>query len=555
MPARRILSIWFPRLAAERLMRMDPGLAEQPFAVVEDRQNQQMLMSLSAAASMEGLRPAQPLRDAQAMCPRLLTRLANRPADAAFLTALRRWAGKFSPWVAEEAPEGLILDISGCAHLFGGEEKLIAQVEEDCRDLGLSVRLGIAGTVGAAWGLARYAGETPEAVRSGDAIDQEAPATRARAAKRRHWERGGPAPRRAGAERPVCRIAPEGRMHTVLAPLPMAALRVDDETVASLARLGLRKVGDLLGMPRAALARRFGQPLVAQLDRALGSAPEPVSPARPAAVFAVRLTLPDPIGLDEDVMAAVDRLLPELEKRLKAKGRAARRILLQFFRSDSTMQTIELGLARASADPDRIRPLIVLKLGDVDAGFGIDCVRLEAVLTEVLQVRQFRGQLQATEDAMARMASDTRMDDLIGRLGSRIGMEGITRMHPADSHIPEKTAHKVAAAWSEAAKDWPHPPTPRPLMMWPPEPVTTEASGGARARLGGTIRWRRRDLSVLSARGPERIAPEWWLDDPAWRSGVRDYWDVVVSSGERLWIYYAHGGAMSGGWFCQGRFA
>jgi len=550
MSQRRILSVWFPRLAAERLLRKDRG-TDTPFAVVADQNNMQVLVSLSVAASMEGVRRGQPLRDAQAMCPQLITRLANPHADAAFLAALRRWAGKFSPWVSEEPPSGLIVDLTGCAHLFGGEEALAFQVEQDCNDLGISVQIGIADTVGAAWALARYAGHGAQPTRSGDAIDQEAYATRARAAKRRHWERGGPAPGRNGPVPSAHRIAPGGKMHSVLSPLPIAALRIDAEAALGLSRVGLRTIGDLIGMPRAAIARRFGQDVVRRLDQALGGVHEPVSPAKPPMHFAVRLTLPDPIGLEEDIMAGIDRLLPELETRLRAKGRGARRLRLHCFRSDASMQTIEIGLARPATSPDRIRPLLILKLGEIDAGFGIDCLRIEAHVTEPVHDRQARGHLDAAEAAQARLTSDTRLDDLIGRLGARIGLDAITRRHPADSNIPEKTALTLAAAWSDPAPDWPRPPTPRPLVMWRPEPVTAPDD----PRLTESFRWRGRTLTATAATGPERIAPEWWLDDPEWRSGVRDYWRVTTDGGERLWLYYAHGATMSGGWFCQGRFA
>lgn len=552
MPQRRILSLWFPRLAAERLLRLGAGHLDAPFAVVEDRNNMQVLAALSVQASAQGLSPGQPLRDAQTMCPGLMTRLANRQAETQFLAALRRWAGKFSPWVAEEPPDSLIIDLTGCTHLFGGEEPLLTQVEQDCADLGLSVQCGLADTVGAAWALARFAGQPAPLTRSGDAIDQEAPATRARAAKRRHWERGGAAPQADTPRDRPDRIAAPGMTRQALAPLPVAALRIDPDSAAALARLGLRRIGDLTGMPRAALARRFGRDLVRRLDQALGVEPEPVSPARAVPRFAVRLTLPEPIGHDTDIAAAIDRLLPELERRLQAKGHGARRLRLQLYRAEGSMQVIEIGLARPSASPDRIKPLLLMKLPDVDPGFGIDCVRIEAHVTEPVHARQHRGHLDAAADGRARLQSGgTGLDDLIGRLGARIGLEAITRAHPADSNIPEKTSHRVAAAWSEPAHDWPEPPTPRPLLLWRPEPV--QAHDDPTPPAG--FRWRRRALTTVAVSGPERIAPEWWLDDPAWRSGVRDYWQVTTDTGERLWLYYAHGGTMSSGWFCQGSFA
>ena len=552
MPAknRRILSLWFPRLSAERCLRLNRGLPQGPFAVVGDVNNAQLLTSLSCEAEAAGLRRGQPLRDARAMCPDLVTRLANPRLDALFLQVLRRWAGKFSPWVGEEPPESLVIDLTGCAHLFGGEEALIGVVEQDCADLGLSVSAGIADTVGAAWALARFAGQGEvTGGRSGDDIMQEARATRSRAA-RRHWVKGGAAPAVRAARNQARRIAPPGQTRTVLAPLPVSALRLPDDTLDMLARLGLRSIGDLAGQPRAGLARRFGRPLVRRLDQALGIEPEPVSPARPPAHFVTRITLPDPIGLEADIAAALDRLLPPLGEKLKGAGRGARRVRLECFRADHTMQWVEVGLARPSADPERIRPLLMMKLGDIDAGFGIDRIRLVAAQSEPVYAHQHSGHAAAAEDGLRRMTGSVGLDDLLGRIGARVGMEAITRLHPADSHIPEKTSKVVAAAWSEPAGDWPRLPVPRPVELWRPELVNAPEA----PHVPASFRWRGRAFETRAATGPERIAGEWWLDDPDWRTGVRDYWRVTTRTGERLWLYYAHGGTMSGGWFCQGSF-
>lgn len=551
MPARRILSLWFPRLGAERLIRQHRGLPVAAFAVVDASANRQILSSLNAEAEALGLSRGQPLADALAVHPALQTAFRNPRAEALFLTALRRWAGKFSPWVAEEAPAGLVIDLSGAAHLFGGETAVMDLVAGDCAALGLSVQAGIADTVGAAWALARYAGQGTGSHRSGDAVDQEARATRSRAA-RRHWTKGGAAPTVVASPLPRSRIAAPGQTRQALAPLPLAALRIDADTVAGLARLGLRQVGDVMGMPRAALSRRFGLALIRRLDQALGLQPEPVSPAAADMPLAVRLTLPDPIGLASDIAAGIDRLLPALCDRLGARGLGARRVRLQLFRADHSMQEIEFGLARPSAEPDRLRPLLMLKIDQVDPGFGIDALRLEAHQAEPVHARQHRGQLDATAEAQARARSDTGLDDLLSRIGTRVGMEAITRLHPADSHIPEKAVTIMAAAWSEPVADWPPVPglPPRPAFLFRPEPVTAHDRPTPPAR----FRWRRRDFVTAAATGPERIAPEWWLDDPAWRSGTRDYWRVDTEGGERLWLFFAHGGAVSGGWFCQGDF-
>jgi protein ImuB len=203
------------------------------------------------------------------------------------------------------------------------------------------------------------------------------------------------------------------------------------------------------------------------------------------------------------------------------------------------------------AEPDRIRPLLALKMHEIDAGFGIDAIRIHAHVTEPVHAQQHRGHLDAEAAAIARQGADTALDDLIGKVGARIGLEAIVRLHPADSHIPEKTSKVVAAAWSESATDWPVPPVPRPLVLWRPEPVQAED----RPALPLRFRWRRREMVPVGTTGPERIAPEWWLDEPDWRSGTRDYWRSRVESGECLWLNHAQGGTRSSGWFCQGAFA
>ncbi|MEP1522392.1 DNA polymerase Y family protein [Ascidiaceihabitans sp.] len=552
MADRRILSLWFPRLGAERMIRLEPELGDQALVVVAEEGNAQTVCSVNVVAQGRGVHVGQPIRDAHAMCDGLVAKSRNVLAEKRFLSILRRWAGKFSPWVSEEGRDALVVDLTGCAHLFGGEDALVAVVQDDCTDLGLSVHLGLADTRGAAWALARYAGQAAQSNRSGDAIDQEARATRSRAGKRRHWTKGGAAPvADMSRDTRQNRIAGAGQTYSALSPLPVAALRLDAETTAQLGRLGLRCVGDVLGQPRAALARRFGRGLVLRLDQAMGSAPEPISPARPAHHFAVRMSLPEPIGLADDVMAGVDRLLPNLCQSLKDKGRGMRCLQVQAFRTDHAAEVIEVGLARPTHDPVRIRPLIALKVDDIDAGFGIDMLRLEAVQHEPLHERTAVGHLGAGAQARARHIKAQDIEDLIGRLGARVGLDSITRLHPASSHIPEKSAQIMSAAWSRTYDGpWPKAQGPRPVLMWKPEPLGAQDS----PQLPHVFRWRGREHRRIRAFGPERVAPEWWLDDPNWRSGQRDYWVTETDRGDRLWLFFGHGATMSAGWFCQGHF-
>jgi protein ImuB len=289
---------------------------------------------------------------------------------------------------------------------------------------------------------------------------------------------------------------------------------------------------------------------VLRLEQALGTTPEPISPNKTLPHFGVRISFPEPIGLAPDITAAFDKLVQRLCDHLKHHGKGARHLRVDFLRCDDTSQTITLGLARATDDPDRIRPLFDVRLPDVDPGFGIDIIRLEATQTEPLHRTQAVGHLEAGRQVAEWLQSQHALDDLLARLATRVGSDNVIRLHPNDSHIPENNCVTQMALYSAPSPDWPLPPRPRPLLLWPPEFVHPADA----QRPPKSFRWRGRSLSTRFARGPERIAPQWWIDDPNWRSGVRDYWHITCDSGDVLWIFYAHGGTVSGGWFCHGRF-
>jgi protein ImuB len=232
MAGRRILSLWFPRLAAERVLRLrrDGGAADAAGGGGGSERGAGAGVAVGrggGGGSVPG--PGLARCDGDLPCP---ADGGDRPLGrGAVPDRLRRWAGRFSPWVAEEAPAGLVIDLSGAAHLHGGEEGVLARVAEDCETLGLTVRAGIADTPGAAWALARYA-RMAAAVRCGRAM----PSTRRRGrrglgrpsggggsgveAPRARWRRGGPSggdraagPDGRGAGRPAAGRAAAGAGH------------------------------------------------------------------------------------------------------------------------------------------------------------------------------------------------------------------------------------------------------------------------------------------------------------------------------------------------------
>lgn len=500
LSARRILALWLPRLASERVLRRAP--VPGPFAVTEVQAGAERLVCVSQAAAAAGLRAGMALAEARAFCPQLITHRNNARAVALLLGALRRWALRYCPWVAVDGTDGLVLDISGAAHLMAGEAALLDDLTARLGHMGFAARAGLADTRGAAWALARFGG-------------------------RDVMPAGG------------YTIAPPGTLPDAIGPLPLAGLRLESETLVALERLGLRVIRDLAALPRASLARRFGQEVVLRLDQALGVVPEPVSPAAEPPHFGVRLSFPDPIGLRGDIEAGLMRLLDRLCDRLHAADRGARRLRLEIARADGSRAEAEIGLARPMRRPDDMAALFFRALDDIDAGFGIDMLRLTAPLTEHLPAEQVTTTGQTRADALA---------DLLTRLGNRVGFERLIRFLPADSHIPERSFVVASAAHAEPSTGWPDG-LLRPLLLFTPEPLSCPPDLPTPPP---RFVWRRRSFRVLAVQGPERITAEWWLDDPAWRSGLRDYWRVETHEGPRLWLFHT---PQTGGWAVQGVFA
>lgn len=477
---------------------------EGPFALTHRSGTADHLHCLNAAASARGLARGMALADARAICPDLATRPADLAREAAALASLRRWAGRYAPMVANDGVDGLMADISGVPHLFGGEADLRDDLHARLERAGLHAASAIAGTRGAAHALARHGGG----------------------------------------------IVPEGRLAEGIGHLPVTALRVDHATAEALARVGLSRITDLAHLPRAPLARRFGPGLVLRLDQALGAQAEPVAAEPDAPHFGVRMTLPDPIGLQADVMSGLERLLDRLCDKLTRHRMGARRLRLELRRVDHGTAQVEIGLARPMRDPTRIAALFAKGVTEIEAGFGIDALRLTAPVTETLAPEQIGGKIGGGpslrhEDALA---------DLLSSVGNRIGFDRVLRLLPATSLIPERSFLIAPAAYS-APEPIPHSAgPPRPITVFPPEPVTA-VSGTPPAG----FRWRRMRFTTLRATGPERITPEWWFDDPAWRSGLRDYWRIETREGPRLWLFVTPqaqgGGGRDRAWYAQGEFA
>ena len=483
---RRVLCLYLPRWPIERRQAQLP--ADRPLALVQSAGSRRLVSATNPAAEAQGILPGLPLADARAQLPRLAIADADPEGDAAALLRLAQWCGRYSPWTVPHGPEGILLDITGCAHLAGGEDRLAGELARRLLERGFTARIGIADTIGGAWAVA--------------------------------W---------AGAQ-PVAIVTP-GETRAALAPLPVRALRLDRVMLEALERLGLNRIGDLYPIPRADLASRFGDGLMARFDEALGKGREAMSPLPPAAPFWFRRCFTEPIATGEDIAAATRLLLDEACERLGRESLGVRLVTLAAYRVDGEVASLAVGTARPSRDAAHLMRLFAERLETIDPGLGIEDMLLVAKTVEDLAPAQLEIPLAAKGEIVG---GDVSM--LIDRLANRLGPRAVGRLLPHDSHLPER-AQRFLFAFAPAPAAVAAETRPRPVrLLSPPEPI--EAVAPVPDDPPMMFRWRRRLHHIARAEGPERIMGEWWRGERE-AALLRDYYRVEDKDGRRYWVFRA----------------
>lgn len=449
------------------------------------------LTAVDQGAAALGLFPGQKATDAAALVPGLATAEADPASDARALLALADWCARFSPAVAMDPPDGLILEITGVSHLWGGEMAMMGDLAVRLAGNGIPVRTAVAGSPGAAWALAHFA-----------------------------------------ADRAMSHPEDEAAQ---LSPLPVTALRLSPADAAQIGRLGLRSIGVLAALPRGELGHRFGPEVMRRLDQALGRAGEALVFRRPPSPWFARLAFAEPISVPEDLARASGDIAALLCARLEAKGRGARRFDLAFHRLDGAAERLSIGLALAGRDTQAVTRLFHALLERVDPGFGVEIVTLAAREVEAMSSRQRQlgeGEGTAPEDGLA---------PFVDRVANRFGEGVVWRDEAFASHAPERAVRRrpPLSAASPADPGW-DPARPRPLRLFRrPEPVEVIAPVPDDPPV--LFHWRGRAHRVRRAEGPERLGQEWWRRpfDRADPSAMRDYYQVEDETGARFWLFRA----------------
>ncbi len=522
---RRYLSLWLPRLPTDRLAKLQRQMEQRPtsptssalpkppsvsggldnaFVCVEAVRGAQRLSAVNAAAARLRLKPGMTLSDARAMYPTLTVMPADTSADLWQLETIAEACERYTPLVALDAstnltPNGLFLDITGCAHLFGGEDALLTDIIQRLKRYGFTARGAIASTPGCAWAMARF-GQAP--------------------------------------------IVAAKDTANALLPLPLASLRLSRESVNALAEAGLHYVADLIARPRAPIAARFGEHVLARLDQATGRDEESINPRTPIAPCVMEQDFIEAITREDDVLTVIAALAVRMGVLLEQRGEGARTLEAVLFRLDGVVNRLMVGTSRPLRDPKLIRRLFADRLkthaDDYDAGFGFEKIRLRALAVDTLEAWQsdLTGADSTTD-------SNGEFGHLVDRLGVRLSTERVLVLQPHDSHIPE-FAHSARAAQRTDFLSAPKKHTPkiaqdslapaRPIrLLEKPEPISVsavEVPEGCPTR----FRWRGIAHRTSASEGPERIAMEWWRDDKG-QTFTRDYFRVESETGGRFWLF------------------
>ena len=517
--SQRIVSLWLRRLSTDRIARQrspDP----RPLVVAGKRGNAEAVVALDAVAERRGLRLPIALAQARAMHPDLNVVPEDAAADAQLLAAMADWCVRYTPLAALDAPDGLLLDIAGCAHLFGGEAAMMNLVCGILTVQGFKVSGAIAATAVCARTLTRHV----------------------------HG-----------------RIISDGEEAEAIRPLPVSALGADIAVVTGLRRAGLKTIGDVAERGRHEITARFGARFTALLEQALGESDTPISPRKPLPDYIVEKRFAEPVATETVISATLSGLAGMLVAAMARQGKGARQLEACFFRTDGTVRTIAVEAGQPITHPAAIERLFAEKLDaladPLDPGFGFDLIRLAASRTEIV--------VQEQRDLDAHVHDQDEISALIDRIAARIGGKRVVVHLAQDTHIPERAVWAAPAQHHlvEAAQAvWParvagEPPL-RPLRLFErPEQikVIAEVPDGPPARFV----WRRATHAVVRAEGPERVAMEWWRAGSAVLT--RDYFRVEDEEGLRFWLYrdglydreieQQDGKPVQPNWFMHGLFA
>ena len=498
---RRFVSLYFPYLLTDWYTNRDNSLKNLPVVVCGQSHGRIIIKAVNAKAAAENIQADMVLADARAVVPSIHVINEQSGVAESLLKKIAEWCIRFTPVTAVDLPHGILLDVSGCSHLWGGDEEYVGEIVRRISAKGYTVKAAIADTIGCAWGVARNC-KTYVVVNSNEHLQ-------------------------------------------ALSTLNASALRIDEENIDKLDKLGLRLVKDFIHLPKEELFRRFGSAFITRINQALGDEEEIINPLVPVHVYSERVPCLEPIVSAGGIEIAIEEMLQRLCIRLINEQMGMRKAVLSCYRIDNKILSIEIITNRPSSNKKHLYKLFQEKISSIEPGEGIELFILEAAIVE-----KHLPQQDTLWETIGRL-NDSRLSELLDKLSSRVGSESINRYVPSPHYWPERSYKKADHVEEEVQSAW-NIKRPRPIhLLKTPEHIQVTAPIPDYPPM--LFRHKGKLHKILKADGPERIEQEWWLQE----GEHRDYYTVEDESGNRYWLFRSghYESGKSAGWFLHGYYA
>ena len=553
----RFASIWFPQLPLETILSKEPLLDSLPLVVSFSRGEE--IICANGLAKKLNISAGMSTKETLTLNPHVISKTVQHSDLKKKLIKLFSFTYQFTPLIRLDGYDSLMLDITGCEKFTGKEEDFIHQLTTHFSKINILSIIGIAGTQGAAWAIARFQNSSNQKqprVNLRKIINDQSRATRIKIPSDRDTE---------NLQKKLSifntgysvndsiyksRIIDNDKTEKALISLPVEALNIESTDVNLLNLFGIYKVGDLINIDSTSINRRFGNHITKRVRQVLGKETELFNKivleekySFSTELFLGEITLQ---GISEFIKTLIKKLCDKLEKNKKL----IRRCNVKFPPNNKLL--IEINFSNPTQDKAKIELVMLEKLKTIKSLKNIEAIILEGVHIEEARERQIAINVPGRDCTSKYLDEEEKISLLMARIEARLGKNKVKSFAQRHSHIPEKTfSLDEFKPKRKTGNQWQKSKFIRPILLYSPDLINATLY---RDDYLNKFSWRGKKYKTCYVRGPERIASEWWNKDKGTNFRLRDYWEVTTTCGARLWMFEEKNKVSENRWFVHGNF-